>query len=444
MPQPCAAPPNQSKDNSDSLYLALDQGGSRSRALIFNHQGQPIAHAEQTIDTYNPNPGWIEHDPQQRVASLQECATDATNQLPASLRQQIRSWGLACQRASLIGWHKLSGQPLTPVLSWQDSRGLEYCDWDDQQRTEIQHRTGLYPSPHHGASKMRWLLANNVEVEQAAAEQRLQLAPLASYLAMALTRSSSDQETTTQVDAANAQRTLLWNRHTQDWDDSLLSWFGIDRAWLPATAPCLGQWGDLNVAGLRLPGRFVGGDQGCGHFGRGQPQARSITINLGTGGFISLPVSANRTQPAGLLLSLVTSDRDAQQWMVEATINGAGAALSWLQQQDPATDLQPFFRQPLQPQPGLFLNAVSGLGSPFWRSDLSSCFINSHTLKQRYSAVIDSILFLIQLQLGRLQQGRHLRRWKSMVYFPLELWAPGRFEGCEQQGRMQSELHLRR
>jgi glycerol kinase len=407
MRQPSAQ--TDSPPPNDRLYLALDQGGSRSRALVFDHRGQQLAQAEQAISTHTPKPGQVEHPPQQLVDSLRYCAASVVSQLTAPQRRRLYCWGLACQRASLLAWDRISGKPLTPVLSWQDCRGQDLIDWDTQAISELQQRTGLHPSHHHGVSKMRWCLEQVAAVKQAATRQRLYLAPLASYLAMALTRGSGaasaiDTRTTAKVDACSAQRTLLWNIHSQDWDQQLLSRYAIERSWLPAVAPCRGDWGTLQLAGLSLPGHFVGGDQGCGHFGYGKPAARSITINLGTGGFICLPATNKTRPPPGLLLSLASSDSDHQQWMLEGTINGVGAALSWLQQQYPTIDLQPFYHQPLHPCPGLFINTVSGLGSPFWRNDLNSVFIDSDSPHQRYSAVIDSIVFLIQIQLQRLQQ----------------------------------------
>ncbi|MEH6472411.1 MAG: FGGY family carbohydrate kinase, partial [Halopseudomonas sp.] len=383
---------------SGPLFLVLDQGGSQSRALVYNQQGDPIAQAQRPVDTQYPAPRHVEHHPEQLVASLQQCAAEAVEQLKPMQQQQLKYWGLACQRSSFIAWDNNTGQPLTPVISWQDTRASDESHWSEKQIELLTERTGLHPSHHLSGGKMRWCLAHHQPVIDAAKQGRLQMAPLASYLAMALTGAPA------KVDASTAQRTLLWAYQSLDWQPALLNLFGINRNWLPPTCPCVSDWGALQIAGITLPGRFVGGDQGCAHYGSGAMFPTTLKVNLGTGSFASLPQPTAAQPPQGLLLSLASDDQDSQSWMIEATINGAGAALNWLQQQHPHIDIKACYRQPLSADPGLFINAVSGLGSPFWRSDLSSEFIDSPTLPQQYSAVIESILFLIQTNLERMQQ----------------------------------------
>ncbi|MEH6650703.1 MAG: FGGY family carbohydrate kinase [Motiliproteus sp.] len=410
-------------DPKNALYLVLDQGGDGSRATVYDRHGQLISLTRQSVSTQRPRPHYVEQDPSELVKSLRTCINRVIKTLSYQQLQRLCCWGLVCQRSSLIGWDRSNGQPLTPVISWQDTRAEWPDRWHRSQLETIRQRSGLYPSLHHGATKMRWCVDHIETVAQAVADQRLVLTPLASYLAIALTSSAAGdhplpslpsrqalQFNNLYIDESSAQRTLLWNSQQRQWDDELRDIFGIDQQWLPPLQPCLADWGTLHIKPqLSLPGRFVGGDQGCAHLGSGASQPGTVKVNLGTGGFISLATQHSTQPPEGLLLSLVSSDHSRQQWMLEGTINGVGSALAWLRQFETTlnqhcTSTTHHQQTSLHQAPGMFINSVSGLGSPFWRNDIEPYFIGSHSAEQRYSAVIESILFLIQIHIERLEQ----------------------------------------
>ena len=409
-------------NDRSAIYLVFDQGGSSSRALLFDHQGQVVLRAQQPVETHYPACGWVEQDPNQLLQSLQGCAEQLLQQLPVQQHSCIRSWGLACQRSNVLGWDRLSGEALTPVLSWQDLRTQLATEnpngWFNDGHTRfIRQRCGLYPSHHHGGPKLAWLLQQPV-LQSAREAQRLWLTPLSSYLAAGLGGRLGSERV--RVDSSCAQRTLLWNHRRRDWDPQLLALFNIPYQVLPPISPCCSDWGLLRSANSPhpIPGRCVGGDQGLAHLGQGKPDPQTLQINLGSGGFISLAVpeqaAAQSTANHALLISLAvdgtalqhTCSAPGDHWMVEGTINGAGSALRWLERQFP--DQQAGFKQlrysALDPNPGLFINAVSGLGSPYWRADLNSRLIDCHSLTQQYSAVIESMLFLIRVNLKQLQR----------------------------------------
>jgi glycerol kinase len=381
--------------------MCLDQGGSRSRALLYDRQGQLLRQVEQAVASQQPAADRVEHQPQQLLDSLYRCSAQLIDQLTPAQRQRLSSWGLSCQRSSLICVDRQSLEPLTPVISWRDHRGAQQRLWNDDQRRWLRQRTGLRPSHHHGASKLCWLLQQQPAVAQAAAANRLLALPLASFLAAKLSKRRP------KADPSNAQRTLLYNPREQHWDPQLLALFGLAEQILPPLQPCRSDWGELDLNGCQLEGGYVGGDQGCALFADGAPLTTELRVNLGTGGFVCLPLSPEQTQqlPDSLLLSLATNSPTRQQWMAEGTINGAAAALHWwadYERFDYRQLEQQYFQRPLAPAQGLFINAVSGLGSPYWRSDLESRFIDTPTPEQRYSAVVESILFLVRVQLDSL------------------------------------------
>jgi len=367
---------------TDTLYLALDQGGSQSRALVIDGRGQIIAHAAQAVATRRPQPGWVEQSPQALLGSLRAAAEQAVDQLATTQRRQLISCGLACQRSSLLAWNHHAGAALTPLISWQDTRGAALMPGDPAAFATLHQISGLYPSAHHGASKFAWLLQHVPAVREAAAEQRLGLLPLASFLAQALFGRHA-------IDPANAQRTLLWDYQRGDWSPELLALFAVDRTWLPPLLPSRADWGQLSVADLNLPCRLLAGDQSVAPLAAGMPADGQVQINLGTGAFLCTP--DHHYPSARLLHSVAYSDGEQGLAWLEGTVNGAGAALQWLEQ---AGDALP--AQSGRPEAGaIFLNAVGGLGSPFWRSDLHSRFLDTPG-PQRSVAVRESILFLLQ------------------------------------------------
>ena len=392
------------------LYLTLDQGGHASRCLIFSASGEVVAAAERAITTLTPQPFWVEHDAEELVRSVYESQVDALTQLgPAA--QQIVAAGLATQRSSIVAWDRLTGAALTPVISWQDRRAAEWLQTNLHEHTaEISARTGLPLSPHYGASKLRWCLDHVAAVQAARDAKRLCLGPLASFLIYRLTN-----EHRCLADPANASRTLLWNIHQRGWDPWLCDQFGIAQHLLPDSVPSHFPFGTLmsgEASEHAIPLSLVMGDQAAALYGQGLPQPECIYINLGTGAFIQHVAKQGSNQDLapipGLLTSVVYDSGETCFYSTEATVNGAGAALQWFGAEFQQPDWQEQSAQwLLAPEPTpLFMNGVGGVGSPFWFPALANEFIGAGTLAQRFRAVMESILFLLQTNLQLLQSAR--------------------------------------
>ncbi|HZF27245.1 MAG TPA: FGGY family carbohydrate kinase [Steroidobacteraceae bacterium] len=391
----------------ERLYLALDQGGHASRAIIFNSSGAVLVQCFAPVTTRKPAPDRVEQDPDQIVESLRIAIEDAGGRVPAAA--EIVAAGLATQRSSIVCWDRASGAALSPVLSWQDRRNAAFVARLKLHAADIHARTGLVLSPHYGASKLRWCLDNLPAVSEAARTGRLAFGPLSSFLLYRLL-----EERPLLVDPANASRTQLYDPALRDWSPQLLQLFGVDAANLPMPVGTRHPFGSFRFHGRSVPLEICTGDQSAVPFAFGPARLACAYVNVGTGAFIQAPLE-EPTIAAPLLTSVIWSDERRVVYVLEGTINGAGSALEWFVETegldaervlatltlDASRDLKPL----------LFLNGVSGLGSPFWVADFVPRFIGEGTVQERFVALLESILFLVRVNLDEMQSaGAKLER----------------------------------
>lgn len=384
---------------SDPLYLCLDQGGHASRALVFDRRGVVQAGALREVAVREPQPAWVEQDSEELVASLQTAIDAALTSLGARAGQIVGA-GIATQRSSIVCWDRQTGEALSPVISWQDRRAQEWLGQFTAQAPEVHRRTGLMLSPHYGASKMRWCLDRLPAVAAARRAGRLALGPLASFLLFRLL-----DEKPFVADPANAARTLLWNLRALDWDPWLPELFGVPVEALPRCVPTRHGFGTLRAQGQRLPLTIATGDQSAALFALGAPSPDTVYVNLGTGAFLQRAFS-QPPEVAGLLSSMVYRDEGRSFYVLEGTVNGAGAALRWAEQEWGLEDVEAQLPGWLAREGDipLFLNGVAGLGAPFWVADFPSRLIGSGEPWQKTCAVVESIVFLLQTNLERLRE----------------------------------------
>jgi len=386
------------------LFLVLDQGGQSSRALIIDSQGQVVAQASEPVETRTPQPGWVEQDPEQLVETLSCSAERALAQLSDPQKANIDSAALVTQRSSLVCWHRKTGKAYYPVISWQDRRAAEWLANQDIDNDWLHKRTGLRVSPHYGASKIHWCLDHINAVKTGYDKGNLCVGPLASFLTARLTR-----ERNVYSDPANASRTLLYNLQDNCWDDELLKKFSIPKTILPEIRPTWYDYGTLDLDGMSIPLSLVNGDQSAALFSLGPIKADQAYINVGTGAFISMPVDPAIANPPELLTSIVTQHSGGEiqdrQFVIEGTVNGAGSALSWAQEELGLESYESIDLSGTQKEPfPLFINSIGGLGSPFWAPSHKANFIGSGTEKMKMIAVFESIVFLLAINLQCLQQ----------------------------------------
>lgn len=383
----------RTKQPQADYTLVLDQGSQSSRAVVYDTNGEELHAAQVPVSTRRYSGERVEQDPAEIVTSLNTAITDAVSEIDPALITQA---GLATQRSSMVCWNHVTGETLSPVISWQDRRAADWLAQFHAHSARVQQLTGLRLSPHYGVSKIRWCLDNLPAVQRCHERGELTIGSLSSYLQYGLL-----DERPLCVDPANASRTLLYDYALMDWSDELLQLFGIPEAVLPACVPTSHHFGYLRTAGLKVPLSLTTGDQSAALFASGDVNPQTVYANLGTGAFVQRS-SGNQVEALeGLLSSVVYQDDERTQYVVEGTVNGAGSALTWvtgelqLGHQQVVDQLPEWLADTINPP--LFLNGVSGLGAPWWVADFPTRFLGDGTAAEKVVATIESIVFLIQV-----------------------------------------------
>lgn len=424
------------------MHLLIDQGGSSSRAFVVAANGRAISSAQSKVQTQVSQVSdtcYVEQCPAQILSSIKSVINSALADACKMLNQPqvaITSAALVTQRSSFVAVQKSSGNPITQIISWQDTRAANELDAivknDETLAPLISQATGLRASAHYGASKMAWLLKYNALVKEAARNDDLVFLPIASYICSVL--NSFKNATATQalppytVDPANASRTLLMNKKSQQWHEKLLDVFTIKPQWLPQIVSTTSHFATVSskqfpllAANVELA--YVNGDQSAAFFSHGMPKKTSLKINVGTGAFVSMrqpqlsAVQQESLRKSGLLTSIVYANVDHSYYVLEGTVNGAGAALDYIAKKHEMKHVenellaieQQFSHQLITHAP-IFINTIGGLAAPFWRTDITSHFIDIQTMKDHTEfnlelyAVLESIIFLIANLIKQFQQ----------------------------------------
>lgn len=421
----------------ETLALALDQGGQSSRAIVFDARGRAIVRSARPVLERRIGDDRVEQDAEEIVSSLCAAAAEAIAAIDdrsqgRGLRSQNRGLrarsrgssasgdarsdksgaasaiacaGLATQRSSLVCWDRASGAALSPVISWQDRRARHRLDGLAGLASEIHRRTGLFLSPHYGASKLAWCLEHLPEVARARESGTLALGPLSSFVAFRLSR-----EHPFAADPANASRTLLYSLAERGWDPWLCALFGVPSDLLPACVPTLGDLGHLDIDRASIPLRAMTGDQSAAIFAEGEPDSDSAYVNIGTGAFVQRVLRGAPILVSRLLTSIVSTralrdDGEGALFVIEGTINGAGSALRWIAEREEIDDVEARLDEWLEAvrDPPIFLNGVSGLAAPYWSPSFRSRFVGTGDVPARVVAVIESVVFLVAIILDEME-----------------------------------------
>ncbi len=377
------------------LVLAIDQGGHASRAIVFDRTGREVAEAFAPVSTYRSGNDRVEHVATEVLDSIRTALADVCQSLGTDVRR-VAAAGLATQRSSVVCWDKRTRAALSPVLSWQDRRNAAALKGWQARDADVRRITGLPLSSHYGASKIKWCLDELPAVRDAAARGHLVAGPLASWLLQQLLPGQPAV-----ADASNASRTLLWDLARGDWSPELLELAGIPAAVLPQSVPTRHAFGMLALPEREVPLVVCTGDQSAVPFAHGRPDGHSLYLNIGTGAFLQCPVAQAPSRPTALLNSVLTWDAQGARQSLEGTVNGAGSALSWLDDQTGLDDHRAAVSLTRESAAGLsipvFLNGVSGIGSPYWIPQVQSRFLDDQPADElaKVAGVVESIAFLI-------------------------------------------------
>jgi len=355
-----------------SHVLAIDQGTTSSRALLFDGALGLVAAAQEEFPQSYPRPGWVEHDPEAIWRSVVKTAKDALAKAGVAARD-LAGLGIANQRETTLVWERETGRPIHPAIVWQDRRTAPACRslQDDGAEPLVQAKTGLLLDPYFSATKLAWLL-DAVDGARAAAEAgRLAFGTIDSYLVWRLTGGAVHA-----TDATNASRTLLYDIHTGGWDTELLRLFRIPESLLPEVKDCAAEFGATapDILGAAVPIRGVAGDQQAATVGQACFRPGMIKSTYGTGCFALLNTGKTAVASQNRLLTTVAYSLGGETtYALEGAIFVAGAVVQWLRDGlrliGAAAETQPLAEAADPAQAVYLVPAFTGLGAPYWDPD---------------------------------------------------------------------------
>jgi glycerol kinase len=347
--------------------LALDQGTTSSRAIVFDHAGSIIAVAQKEFRQIFPKPGWVEHDPRDIWSTQAGVAAEALTKANVSARD-IAAIGITNQRETTVVWDRDTGQPVCNAIVWQDRRTAGICDRLRAQKLDrlIRRKTGLVLDAYFSATKVQWILQNVKGARARAKAGGLAFGTVDSWLVWNLTGGEAHV-----TDASNASRTMLFDITKGDWDDELLKIFGVPRSMLPEVRSSSEVYGHTKLLGTPIPIAGIAGDQQAALFGQACTKPGMAKNTYGTGCFMLMNTGTKRIASKNNLLTTVAwRIGDRTEYALEGSIFIAGAVVQWLR------DGLEFFRSAADIEAlaagvsdtgGVYVvPAFAGLGAPHW------------------------------------------------------------------------------
>ena len=349
--------------------LALDQGTTSSRCIIFDRHGRVCSKVQREFGQIFPHDGWVEHDATEIWASQMGVAVEAMMALGAEA-SDIAAIGITNQRETVVVWEKETGKPICNAIVWQCRRTAEYCDGlkADGVEAEIRSRTGLLIDPYFSATKLRWILDHVDGARRRAENGELLFGTIDSWLIYRLTGGRVHA-----TDPSNASRTMLFNIHTLSWDEELLKLFDIPACMMPTVKPSSGIFGytDPRLFGGEIPIAGVAGDQQAALFGQCCFDAGDTKNTYGTGGFLLMNTGNSPVLPKqGLLASVGWQIGNEVSYVMEGSVFVCGAVVQWIRDGlglvRHAADTEKM-AQKVSDNGGVYLvPAFVGLGAPYW------------------------------------------------------------------------------
>lgn len=354
--------------------MALDQGTTSSRCILFDHSGRICSVAQKEFTQYYPQPGWVEHDAQEIWDTTLEVARIAMLKIKANAAQ-IAGIGITNQRETTIVWDKNTGEPVYNAIVWQCRRTSEMVDAliENGHGEMIRAKTGLVPDAYFSGTKLRWILDCVPGVRERAEAGELLFGTVDTWLVWVLTGGLVHA-----TDPTNASRTMLYNIHEGRWDEGLLALFGIPASMMPEVLPSSGLFGETSYPGLPagIPIMGVAGDQQAALFGQCCFAPGEAKNTYGTGCFMLLNTGGKaRTSEHGLVTTIAAAppDAPATQYALEGSVFVAGALIQWLRDElgiiRTAAETEALARSVPDTGGVYIVPAFTGLGAPWWKPD---------------------------------------------------------------------------
>ncbi|MBE7495242.1 MAG: glycerol kinase GlpK [Verrucomicrobiaceae bacterium] len=307
--------------------LALDQGTTSSRAILFDHDGGIVAVAQKEFRQIFPKPGWVEHDAQEIWATQAGVAAEALQKARAK-PADVAAIGITNQRETTVVWDRQTGKPVCNAIVWQDRRTASICDKLRAQKLDklIQRKTGLVVDAYFSATKVQWMLQNVKGLKARAAKGELAFGTIDTWLLWNLTGGKVHA-----TDVSNASRTMLYDIRKGTWDDELLKIFGVPRSMLPEVRDSSGVFGETSLLGGSIPVAGIAGDQQAALFGQICTQPGMVKNTYGTGCFMLMNTGTKPIASKNKLLTTVAWRIGGRtEYALEGSVFIAGAAIQWL------------------------------------------------------------------------------------------------------------------
>lgn len=381
------------------FLLAIDQGTTSTRAIIYDKKLNPKASAQKEFKQFFPASGWVEHDPEEIWASVVSTCRSAIRQSKIAA-SDIRGIGITNQRETIVLWDRKSGKPLHKAIVWQDRRTAEVCAALKAKGLEgdFTAKTGLLLDPYFSGTKLAWLL-DHVKGARARAEKgELCVGTIDTFLIWRLTGGKVHA-----TDATNASRTLLFNIHTGQWDEDLLRVLKIPRAVLPQVKNCADDFGktDKKILGVEIQIGGVAGDQHAALIGQSCFKPGMMKSTYGTGCFAMLNTGDNPVPSQNRLLTTVAYQLNGKRtYALEGSIFVAGAAVQWLRDGlklvSKASDTGPLAQSADPTQNVYLVPAFVGLGAPYWNPNVRGAIFGltrGTTKKELAKATLESVCY---------------------------------------------------
>ncbi len=357
---------------SGKFLLAIDQGTSSSRTVIYDHEARVVASEQQEFPQIYPQPGWVEHDPEAIWESVTAVTRGAMRQAGASAAD-ISAIGITNQRETTVIWDRETGEPVFNAIVWQDRRTADLCQSLKKAGAEprVAKKTGLRLDPYFSATKVAWILDNVDGVRARAEAGRLAFGTIDSFLLWRLTNGRVHA-----TDATNASRTLLYNIHSQEWDDDLLELFNVPRSLLPDVRDCAADFGvaEDDCLGGGVPVCGIAGDQQAALIGQAGFAPGMTKSTYGTGCFVVANTGDEVLESRNHLLSTIAMRIGGSvTYALEGSVFVAGSAMQWLRDElrviDSAPESEAIARRTGIVEDVYVVPAFAGLGAPYWDPD---------------------------------------------------------------------------
>ena len=352
---------------TDKFILALDQGTSSSRAIVFDHEGNIRSTAQMEFTQYFPKPGWVEHNPMEIWSSEAAVIAEAITKMGIN-GKSIAAIGITNQRETTIVWDAETGEPVYNAIVWQDRRTSEFCDTLRDKAEWIREKTGLIIDAYFSGTKIHWILENVPGAREKAQAGKLRFGTVDSWLVWQLTRGEVHV-----TDVSNASRTMLFNIHTLEWDQELLDMLGIPRSMMPSVRSSSEVYGvtKTTLFAHEVPIGGIAGDQQAALFGQMCTEPGSVKNTYGTGCFLLMNTGEKPIlSKNNLLTTIAWKIGDKVNYALEGSIFVGGSVVQWLRDGlgiiRSSSEIEALARTVEDNGGVYFVPALTGMGAPYW------------------------------------------------------------------------------